>query len=388
VEIKRREFTREELYKLIWEKPATILAKEFGISDVGLAKICKRLGIPRPQRGYWRLVEVGRKPTVPRLPPPRKGDPTLAVIHSQRPRAELAAKDLAVLELITRERMPMNHISVSPDLRGAHSLVRNAKELLEKGYADPYGRMRARRNAGIKQKCLDVRVLKKTLPRALRIMSALLKALEERGYKIEVGENKTQCLIDGELVGFYLWETVKRSEQEPTKEQRDKPSRFEKWVFTSTGELVFVLDEYCMGRRNWKDRKQSPLEDRLNEIVVAMITAAGIKRAQSLQYEQERQRRLEAQRQREEIERQRQLEAERRKELEAMAASWRTSLDLRLFLEECERSLSVSGNLPADGVQPRWLRWAMAHADRLDPLKSGQLYQVIQTHEESIKDEP
>ena len=277
----------------------------------------------------------------------------------------------------------MNHISVSPDLRGAHSLVRNAKELLENGFADPYGRMRARRNAGIKQKCLDVRILKKTLPRALRIMSALLKALEERGYKIEVGEDKTQCLINGELVGFYIWETVKRSEREPTKEQREKPWTFEKWVFTSTGELVLVLDEYCMGRRNWKDRKQSPLEDRLNEIVVAMITAAGIKRAQSLEFEQERQRRLEAQRQREEIERQRQLDAERRKELEAMAASWTTSRNLRLFLEECERSLSVSGNFSADSAQTRWLRWALAHADPVDPFKSGRLDAVIQTHEES-----
>jgi hypothetical protein len=56
------------------------------------------------------------------------------------------------------------------------------RKLLEKGYADPYGRARALWNAGIKPKCLDVRVLKKTLPRALRIMSALLKTLEARGY--------------------------------------------------------------------------------------------------------------------------------------------------------------------------------------------------------------
>jgi len=41
----------EELYQLIWGKPIHTLSKEFGISDVGLAKICKRNNIPRPERG-------------------------------------------------------------------------------------------------------------------------------------------------------------------------------------------------------------------------------------------------------------------------------------------------------------------------------------------------
>jgi hypothetical protein len=45
-----REITREDLYQLVWEKLGRILAKEFGMSDVGLAKICKRLRVPRPPR--------------------------------------------------------------------------------------------------------------------------------------------------------------------------------------------------------------------------------------------------------------------------------------------------------------------------------------------------
>lgn len=40
--------TREDLYELAWSKPISELAKDFGISDVGLAKRCKRLGIPTP----------------------------------------------------------------------------------------------------------------------------------------------------------------------------------------------------------------------------------------------------------------------------------------------------------------------------------------------------
>ena len=41
-----REITREELYKLVWSKSLVLAAQELGISDVGLAKICKRLDVP------------------------------------------------------------------------------------------------------------------------------------------------------------------------------------------------------------------------------------------------------------------------------------------------------------------------------------------------------
>src|SRR3989304_3715302 len=59
---KNRTVTREELYDLVWSKPMSLLAKEFEISDVGLAKICKRMEIPRPPRGDWQKLKVGETP--------------------------------------------------------------------------------------------------------------------------------------------------------------------------------------------------------------------------------------------------------------------------------------------------------------------------------------
>jgi hypothetical protein len=38
--------SREDLYELVWSKPMLELSKDFGISDVALAKRCRRLGIP------------------------------------------------------------------------------------------------------------------------------------------------------------------------------------------------------------------------------------------------------------------------------------------------------------------------------------------------------
>ena len=60
--------SREDLYELAWSKPLSTLAKDFGISDVALAKRCKRLGIPVPGRGYWARVDAGQTPHRPQLP--------------------------------------------------------------------------------------------------------------------------------------------------------------------------------------------------------------------------------------------------------------------------------------------------------------------------------
>lgn len=45
--------SRKQLYEEVWSQPMQRLAEKYDISDVGLAKACKRAGIPLPGRGYW-----------------------------------------------------------------------------------------------------------------------------------------------------------------------------------------------------------------------------------------------------------------------------------------------------------------------------------------------
>ena len=61
--------TREELYEAMWTESAQNLAKALGISDVGLAKICKKLNVPKPPRGYWAKPNAARKLLKKSLPP-------------------------------------------------------------------------------------------------------------------------------------------------------------------------------------------------------------------------------------------------------------------------------------------------------------------------------
>ena len=62
------ELRREELYERVWLTPIHRLAKEFGLSDVGLAKLCRRQQVPVPGRGYWRRLQTGQQPVRPPLP--------------------------------------------------------------------------------------------------------------------------------------------------------------------------------------------------------------------------------------------------------------------------------------------------------------------------------
>lgn len=62
-------FTREELYQAVWLEPIRTLARRLGVSDVTVAKVCHRVGIPTPEAGYWMRRKSGRAPNIPKLPP-------------------------------------------------------------------------------------------------------------------------------------------------------------------------------------------------------------------------------------------------------------------------------------------------------------------------------
>ena len=59
---RRFEISKEELEKLVWEKPSIEVAKMFGVTDKAIEKRCKKYGITKPPRGYWRKIECGQIP--------------------------------------------------------------------------------------------------------------------------------------------------------------------------------------------------------------------------------------------------------------------------------------------------------------------------------------
>jgi hypothetical protein len=68
--------TRQTLYDLVWSKPMSTLAQDFGITDVGLAKRCRAVDVPIPYRGYWARVAAGQTPAKTPLPKYRTRTPS------------------------------------------------------------------------------------------------------------------------------------------------------------------------------------------------------------------------------------------------------------------------------------------------------------------------
>ena len=61
------------------------LAQKYGISDVGLAKVCLKLAIPVPGRGYWAKKDAGQ--AVEKIPLPTLREPIHLMMPRPRPEA-------------------------------------------------------------------------------------------------------------------------------------------------------------------------------------------------------------------------------------------------------------------------------------------------------------
>ncbi|PKP92605.1 MAG: TetR/AcrR family transcriptional regulator [Alphaproteobacteria bacterium HGW-Alphaproteobacteria-16] len=92
-----RTITRDQLYELVWAEPLANVAARFGLSANGIAKICDRLGIPRPERSYWMRAGDTRPARLPLSPAPAGVDEVVVLgagrAMARRPRSRRSRAD-------------------------------------------------------------------------------------------------------------------------------------------------------------------------------------------------------------------------------------------------------------------------------------------------------
>ena len=365
---KGTEVTRQALYDQVWSTPMTKLAKEYGISDVALAKVCKKLNVPYPWRGYWRRKETGK--AVKQLPLPANTDPAKQVIAIHRTiRPETVAPlSEATEQRISVELSPEQKIEVPDRLTDPHRLLKEYLGEWRSGKVDEYG---AIWSDNIRQL---MRVSPTSLGRALRIMDTLFKALESRGYPVEIQAGYHKALgvrVEGEPIEFGLEERFQRIDHPDQKNPRLESWRRERYKYTPTGSLFLRINAWGVEglQKTWSDGKTAKLETYLNDFLVGLIRAAEAMKARRLKQEEEERRRLEAERRRQEEVKKRQEELARRQALEQEAADWDKAQQLRNYLAALKDVLvSKHGEIRSGSPMDQWLIWAHQHADRLDPL--------------------
>lgn len=365
-----QEINREELYEKVWTTPMRTLAKKYGISDVGLAKACKRHNIPRPERGFWARMAAGK--VDPRASLPAVDDPLKeTVILNPTP---IAGLDRIESEHLQRELKPENRITVPNKVSRFHPKVAATKTALRTAPSESEGILWTR-----ERKALPLQVTKATLPRALRIMNALILALEARGYSLQTKENYRgkllmNAVVEDEWIEFGLDEPFQRDLELEEREAKRFNYRDDMWKtrqYSGTGTLRLEILEYSGDgmRKRWRDGKNQRVEDGLNSFIVSCIRLAEKNKTKRRQEEEDEQRRRDWEEKREKKLRQIQEEELRIKALIQSVDSWSLAQRLRNYLKIVRDDPEASRRaIPKKQDPIAWLAWAHQQADRLDPL--------------------
>lgn len=383
-------FERDKLYAEVWAEPMTILANRYGISDVGLRKICKRLAVPMPTAGHWAKKRAGKP--VHTIPLSKwSGDTTYT---STRWVDEDAAKqhdaNADEPEEVVRQRaieaLPENTVSFNDDLEQYHRYAKATAKRMEKPYPVIKGLISPHGSPS-----LLVTVSAGQVPRAMRLMDAILRTAEARGFKVaskarhDLPQAHRDVVIEvlDESMYLSLTERVRQTERELTPDeikQKKVDSHYwisDRWIYEPVGvfKLAVSLEFRGAVRERFADKTGSPLENQIHDIMVTLVAIAiARKRARVAAEEHKRQAAIdEAERYRQRVQREKSLKVLH--SIEGLAERWERAQRLRAFASALESS---ADRLPSNDVEHRaaQVSWIRKRADWLDPLTHREWEEV------------
>jgi len=368
--------TRQELYDLVWSSSREELAKSLsGLSAAVITRICEEANIPLPGRGYWALLERGKKVVRPALPlrwPGHDSRVVLARSDSGHWTGEtISDEDLVAAARPSKPMVDEDDLEALVRTAAAQILpIRPCRELTA-----PHAEIRKiqRAEERRRQKVTSSgyswdspRYDGPFFQRQLRIFNALFKGLAPVGQKpllreeakFERGVGTTYTLeasvqFGSMRVGLLFPMERSLSPKEATSYKPTQPVRL-------------VLRGWHQGKPAdiaWTDEPGKPLEKQLSDIAVAMLRQAEVQRRASLlhRYEWELER-IEDARMRLAA-RAEKLRQERVDALLGYAEKYEQAQRIRQFATACERS----GKTPGGAPMLEWLAFAHEVADSLDP---------------------
>ena len=238
--------SREELYDLFWSKPLGRVSGELQFSVPVLRQFCREQKIPLPWEGYWSTQKSNYPKTRTELP---ENDVQQKIALPEMLYAAEAALRFPG-ETENTFRIPVKLTDPDPLIVIAARTLQERDQIY--GMDGMYGTLQGQ---------LSLRVSKKNMDRALRIMDTLVKCWRRRGYEISFTDKETKVHVRKVDLRVSLRETVKILPEA----NRSDFKRYE-----STGALAFKVDGWL--GREWKDSK-APLEDNVAEILDHMEVA-------------------------------------------------------------------------------------------------------------------
>lgn len=363
------EITREELYDKVWSAPMGKIAKAIGLSDVGLAKLCDRLEVPRPKQGHWARLANGH--VVERLPLLPLGSPEWSG-RLRRPGTRGGSD-------VTPKAAPPSHPVFSPpSRREAHPAIVRMMEVM----MDP---IRERGDATFGVWCrgqATFRASEAQKGRALAFLNHLCKTLEKDAVRAELRPEPNDrhryalVLFDkrGELRVSIMERVIQRPHEPTAKEIADRKRWGSSWmrkydqVPSGLLKLELLRLRYSSSIGCWSETPTRRLESELAKVVERVHERLADEQRFREAHEVERQRDRERARQRALEEQRQQHEAALAKDLRAMAFAWSDARVILEFVAQVEPSLAEL-DAKDGGRRSEWLAWARSHANAIDPTQ-------------------
>ena len=366
-----KEFTRKELYDLVWSKPLTVLAKEFSYSDNGLRKLCKKHDILLPYIGYWQKIQYKKKVRV--LPfVEKENDKTKIKLEYRKEGEESINQPNSERTKLKRElendikltfKVPDKLINTDPLIKAVKIDLKNKQPSLISG---------KQRLLVASKGCLDIEVSKKNVRRALIFMNSFIGVAKKRGHTIAFGNDVyhygdgTYININGEPLKIRVREILKRV-PDPNDPNYTK--------LTPTGILTFRTGEYSTDKM-WRDTEEKLIEEQLLSIFIYLEIKAKKEKEERINRDIQCKKWEEERKQEEELRKRRETELLHFKELLETATRWHKAEYLRKFISAIEEK-GYGLDFHDDSIKNP-LQWARDKADWYDPL--------VEKEDELLKD--
>ena len=355
-------WNREELYNEIWQEPAMHIAKKYGISGVMLGKICRKLSIPVPGRGYWARKQNGQ--TVASKPLPKlKNVPLIErhkIVDPNSREQVLPEPEPADAEYLRILEVEANEIEVDAKAP-LHALVAATVKAYKSAQTDHRGYL----TPNWESDALPLRVSRGTYDRAILILNTVVRSLDKHGFPVTLRSRRdgTVATIDKLEVGFELVEKYRQIRLEPKSKQNEYT--YPKMKYEPNGILEFRVS----GGGTIQDGKRKRVEQQIARILGAFLRAA---RASRLRAEEMRLREIARRKEEEEhwkLSEQIRKEEAKLAELDQWVNSWVHARNYREFISALEKNWQDAGeDVSPDSEHGKRLTWMREQADRLDPL--------------------
>lgn len=365
-------FTREALYEKVWAKPMRTLAAEFGLSDVGLAKLCARHDIPRPPRGYWAKLAAGNRLTKTPLPASSSTSREIVIMPSEQVEPDRTVE--AAIE--TTAAALEAAVTLPATLDDAHAKVKALVRAHKQAQAARRQEIKQRRHDWWRPEPLPDLTERDT--ERLKATSALFTAAETAGLKIaDVEITGTLTFKTGRhQVELVLAERMRRG-LKPLEGEAKLWSAFHQSFqagLAPTGRLRAEIKTHLGTgvKTRWEETETKPIATLIPQIVGTLVAAAEKLDAMQREREERERRYAEARAREAEARRLRELDEARWKQVRERAAEQEEFARLQAFIASLKARLEADGDSEVDG-QPvsAWIEWAELKAATLDPFREG-----------------